>query len=85
MTRTTMLLLAAGLTVGSIAIAPIAGAEICTGPAGARYTEGQCADIPEDQTAGTAIESSPLPYTFGEVPCFTQEGIAYYTPPGQPC
>jgi len=86
MTKTTiMLLAAAGMAVGSIAVAPAAGAEICSSPDGARFTMGLCADIPDDQNAGDAIESSMLPYSLGEVPCFTIEGTAYYTPPGQPC
>ncbi|MCU1699693.1 MAG: hypothetical protein JWR34_5756, partial [Mycobacterium sp.] len=34
---------------------------------------------------GVAIASAANPYVVGEVPCYTVEGVPYYTPPGDPC
>jgi hypothetical protein len=35
--------------------------------------------------AGAAIAAAHAPYVPGEVPCYTVEGVPYYTPPGDPC
>jgi hypothetical protein len=32
-----------------------------------------------------AIASATDPYIPGEIPCYTVEGVPYYTPPGDPC
>ena len=31
------------------------------------------------------IAAADNPYVMGEVPCYTVEGVPYYTPPGDPC
>ena len=82
-------LAAALLTVGAaavapIAIAPVAQAEICAGAHGRHVGVGGCTNIAGD-VAAVAIASSAVPYVPGEVPCFTVEGVPYYTPPGDPC
>ena len=82
-------LAAALLTVGAaavapIAIAPVAQADICAGAHGRHVGVGGCTNIAGD-VAAVAIASSAVPYVPGEVPCYTVEGVPYYTPPGQPC
>jgi hypothetical protein len=34
---------------------------------------------------GAAIAAATDPYIPGEIPCYTVEGVPYYTPPGDPC
>ena len=83
--------LSAALLVGMamagapVAIAPVAHADICAGADGRHFTAGGCTSIAGDVAAGAAIAAADHPYVFGEVPCYTVEGVPYYTPPGQPC
>lgn len=81
--------------VAPVAFAPAAAADICAGVHG-RFVgvEGCGAPIAHIATgaavatgvaAGVAIESASVPYVPGEIPCYTVEGVPYYTPPGQPC
>jgi hypothetical protein len=34
---------------------------------------------------GGAIAAADHPYWDGQVPCYTVEGVPYYTPDGDPC
>jgi hypothetical protein len=45
---------------------------------------GGCTNIAGD-AAAVAIASQHVPYVPGEIPCYTADGVPYYTPPGQPC
>ena len=58
-----------------------------TGPCreGRHFGVGGCTNIAGDVVTGAAIESADHPYIYGEVPCYTVEGVPYYTPPGDPC
>jgi hypothetical protein len=76
---------AAVLAAMAIAIAPAAQAEICAGADGRHFAAGGCTNIAGDVAAGAAIAAAHTPYVPGEVPCYTVEGVPYYTPPGQPC
>jgi hypothetical protein len=78
------LLTAAG-AVAPIAIAPAAQAEVCAGASGRHFAAGGCTHIAGDVAAGVAIASADTPYVPGEIPCYTVEGVPYYTPPGDPC
>ena len=83
-------LAAALLTVGAaavapIAIAPAAQADICAGAGGRHVSVGGCTNVAGDVARGVAIASAATPYVPGEVPCYTVEGVPYYTPPGDPC
>lgn len=42
-------------------------------------------ELAGDVATGAAIASAATPYVPGEVPCYTVEGMPYYTPPGDPC
>jgi hypothetical protein len=41
--------------------------------------------IAGDVATGAAIAAAHVPYVPGEIPCYTVEGVPYYTPPGDPC
>ncbi|OKH73280.1 hypothetical protein [Mycolicibacterium obuense] len=82
-------LVAAPLATASLLNAPTAAADICAGVHG-RFVgvEGCGAPIANGVEAGVAaaaIASSAVPYVPGEIPCYTVEGVPYFTPPGDPC
>jgi len=87
--------LGAPLILAAVGSLPTASAEICAGVHGRFVGVAGCgapiahiatgAAIVGGVAAGAAIESSAVPYVAGEVPCYTVEGVPYYTPPGQPC
>jgi hypothetical protein len=75
------------VTAGAVApvvVAPVAQADICASAHGRHLGVGGCTNIAGD-VAAVAIASSVTPYVPGEIPCYTVEGVPYYTPPGQPC
>ncbi|MFV0494447.1 hypothetical protein [Mycobacterium sp.] len=86
------LLAATGLALTPMTfLAPVAQADICAGAHG-RFVgvEGCGAPIAHIATGaaiagGVAIGSAAVPHFPGEIPCYTVEGVPYYTPPGQPC
>jgi hypothetical protein len=67
------------------AVAPAAQADICAGAHGRHVGVGGCTNVVGDVATGVAIASADHPYVYGEVPCYTVEGVPYYTPPGDPC
>ncbi len=78
------------LTTGAMAalpfaVAPAAQADICAGAGGRHVAVGGCTNVAGDVARGVAIASSDNPYVWGEIPCYTVEGVPYYTPPGDPC
>jgi hypothetical protein len=79
------LLTAMAMTVVPVAIAPVAHADVCAGADGRHFAAGGCTNIAGDVAVGTAIAAAHAPYVPGEVPCYTVEGVPYYTPPGDPC
>lgn len=88
---TTALLAAAAVVAAPLTVAPIAAADICAGAHG-RFVgvEGCGAPIAHIATGaaiagGVAVAAADHPYIDGEIPCYTVEGVPYYTPPGQPC
>lgn len=83
--RTGILLAATGLALAPLAVAPTASAEICAGAHGRHFGAGGCTHIAGDVAVGAAIASADHPYVWGEVPCYTVEGVPYFTPPGDPC
>ena len=80
-----VLVTAAAAAIVPVAIAPAANAEICAGADGRHFAAGGCTHIAGDVAVGAAIAAAHTPYVWGEVPCYTVEGVPYYTPPGQPC
>jgi hypothetical protein len=65
--------------------APAAQADICAGAGGRHVSVGGCTNVAGDVARGAAIASAAVPYVPGEIPCYTVEGVPYYTPPGDPC
>jgi hypothetical protein len=78
-------LLGAALAVTPLLAAPAAGADVCASAGGRHFSAGGCTNIAGDVAVGTAIAAAHVPYVAGEVPCYTDEGVPYYTPPGAPC
>ena len=82
--------LAAALLTGlamtaPVAIAPVAHADICAGAHGRHFAAGGCTPgLAGDAIAGAVVAAS-VPYWAGQEPCYTAEGVPYYTPDGDPC
>lgn len=88
--RTAIVLSAAAVFTATAAVSPIitapdARADICAGADGRHFAAGGCTSIAGDVATGAAIAAAHDPYVYGEVPCYTVEGVPYYTPPGAPC
>jgi hypothetical protein len=75
---------AAGIAALPLAIAPAANADVCAAGGGRHFSVGGCTNIAGD-AAAVAIASQHVPYVPGEIPCYTADGVPYYTPPGAPC
>ncbi|WKG04139.1 hypothetical protein [Mycolicibacterium sp. HK-90] len=75
----------ASLVAAPLAVAPSAGADVCAGAGGRHFSASGCTNIAGDVAAGAAIAAAHVPYVPGEVPCYTVEGVPYFTPPGDPC
>ncbi|MFN6555253.1 hypothetical protein ACP6C7_32145 [Mycolicibacterium septicum] len=67
-----------------VAAAP-AGADVCAGADGRHFSAGGCTNVAGDVATGAAVAAAHVPYVPGEVPCYTVEGVPYFTPPGDPC
>ncbi len=78
-------LMGATLAVAPLLVAPTAGADVCASAGGRHFSAGGCTNIAGDVAVGTAIAAAHDPYIAGEAPCYTDEGVPYYTPPGAPC
>jgi hypothetical protein len=79
------LLTTAAMTVAPLAIAPVANADICAGAHGRHVAAGGCTNIAGDVATGAVIAGATDPYFDGQIPCYTVEGVPYYTPDGDPC
>lgn len=75
----------AAAALAPLVMAPAANADVCAGADGRHFAVGGCTNIAGDVAAGAAIAAAHTPYVPGEIPCYTVEGVPYYTPPGQPC
>jgi hypothetical protein len=79
-----VLVMASGMVLAPMAVSPVAQADVCAGASGRHVAVGGCTNVAGD-AAAVAIASQDHPYTMGEIPCYTVEGVPYYTPPGDPC
>jgi hypothetical protein len=73
------------VALAPVAVAPVANADICAGARGRHVGVGGCTNVVGDVATGVAIAAATDPYIPGEIPCYTVEGVPYYTPPGDPC
>jgi hypothetical protein len=80
-----VLLTATAMAAAPVAIAPIAHADVCADAHGRHVAAGGCTNIAGDVATGVAIAAATDPYFPGEDPCYTVEGMPYYTPEGDPC
>ncbi len=80
-----VLLTAMAMAVAPVSMAPAAHADICADAHGRHVGVGGCTDVAGDVATGVAIAAATDPYIPGEEPCYTVEGVPYYTPPGDPC
>ncbi|WP_319455587.1 MULTISPECIES: hypothetical protein [unclassified Mycobacterium] len=80
-----VLFAATAMAAMPLVVAPAAQADICAGARGRHVGVGGCTNIAGDVATGVAIASAATPYVYGEIPCYTVEGVPYYTPPGDPC
>ncbi|WAY21395.1 hypothetical protein OF855_10165 [Mycolicibacterium fortuitum] len=88
--HTAVLLAASALVAAPLALAPVvatpaASADVCASAGGRHFSAGGCTNIAGDVATGAAIAAQHVPYVPGEVPCYTVEGVPYFTPPGEPC
>ena len=82
MKKLAAVLIAAGaIAAVPVAVAPAASADVCASGGGRHFSVGGCTG----DAAAVAIASQHDPYVAGEIPCYTEEGVPYYTPPGAPC
>jgi hypothetical protein len=79
-----VLVMASGMVLAPMAVTPVAQADVCAGASGRHVAVGGCTNVAGD-VATAAIVSQDHPYNWGEIPCYTVEGVPYYTPPGDPC
>jgi hypothetical protein len=73
------------MAAAPLAVTPVANADVCAGATGRHVAVGGCTDVAGRVANGVAIASAVNPYVAGEIPCYTVEGVPYYTPPGDPC
>jgi hypothetical protein len=79
------LLTGLAMAVAPVAIAPVAHSDICAGAHGRHFAAGGCTPgLAGDAIAGAVVAAS-VPYWEGQEPCYTAEGVPYYTPDGDPC
>jgi hypothetical protein len=86
------LLTALAMAVVPVAVAPAAQA-VC-GDVGGRHADiGGCTNIAGDAVAGAAVagaamaapEDAAAQAASGQPPCYTADGVPYYTPGADPC
>lgn len=62
------------------------GANPVVGPAGPVGVGGVVGPVGVDPVVDAAVPNYYyVPFFPGEIPCYTPEGVAYFTPPGEPC
>jgi hypothetical protein len=81
---TAVSLTAMGLVVVPMTIAPTASADVCSAAGGRHFSVGDCTNVAGD-AAAVAIVAQLVPYYPGEIPCYTAEGVPYYTPDDYSC
>ncbi len=79
-----VLVMSSGMALAPMVVAPTAQADVCAAAGGRHVAVGGCTNVAGD-AAAVAVASRDYPYIVGEVPCYTVEGVPYYTPPGAPC
>jgi hypothetical protein len=72
----------------SVVLAPAGQADVC-GDVGGRHVDvGGCTDVARDAAVGVALAEpwdAAAQAASGQPPCYTPEGVPYYTPGDAPC
>jgi hypothetical protein len=76
------LLTGIAMAFAPVVTTPAAHADICANAGGRHFSVSGCG---HPGATGVAIASAADPFFPGEVPCYTAEGVPYYTPDGDPC
>lgn len=63
---------------------PAAHADVCADAGGRHVSVGGCAD-PASRVAVAGDDDAAAQAVSGRPPCYTAEGVPYYTPDGDPC
>jgi hypothetical protein len=63
---------------------PTAQADVCGDVGGRHVSVGGCTD-PAARVAVAADDEAAAQAAAGQPPCYTAEGVPYYTPDGDPC
>jgi len=82
------LLTAMALAVVPVAIPPVGHADVCGDVGGRHVSVGGCTDVAGDVAAGAALagaDEAAAQAAAGQPPCYTPEGVPYYTPGDAPC
>jgi len=80
------MLFAALVVVGAVAVAPApaARADVCGDVGGRHVSVGGCTDPAARVATASDVEAASQAAN-GQPPCYTAEGVPYYTPNGDPC
>lgn len=82
------LLSAMAMAVVPVAITPRAQADVCGDVGGRHVSVGGCTNIAGDAVVAGAVatdDDAAAQAAAGQPPCYTPEGVPYYTPGSDPC
>lgn len=82
------LLSAVAMVVMPVAIAPGAQADVCGDVGGRHVSVGGCTNVAGDAVVAGAVatdDDAAAQAAAGQPPCYTPEGVPYYTPGSDPC
>ncbi|KAA0111459.1 hypothetical protein [Mycolicibacterium sp. P1-5] len=78
------LLSAMALAAVPVAVAPGAQADVCGDVGGRHVNVGGCTNVAGD-VAVASDDDAAAQATSGQAPCYTPQGVPYYTPGSDPC
>jgi len=82
------LLSAMALAAVPVAVAPAAQADVCGDVGGRHVNVGGCTNVGGDVAVAGAVASdddAAAQAASGQPPCYTPQGVPYYTPGSDPC
>lgn len=74
-----------------VMVAPAAQADVCGDVGGRHVSVGGCTDVAGDVAAGAVVagaataDDAAAQAAAGQPPCYTPQGVPYYTPGDAPC
>ncbi|WP_328356239.1 hypothetical protein OG976_00195 [Mycobacterium sp. NBC_00419] len=85
------LLAAVAVAAAPLVVAPAAQADVCGDVGGRHVSVGGCTDVAGDVATGAAVagaataDDAAAQAAAGQPPCYTPQGVPYYTPGDAPC